>query len=345
MTTQADLFFTALFPDPQERNLVNGILDHPEDQQRRLIYADWLEEHGDSLSSARAEFLRGRHTLATGKKTGRLLNQLDSLRPQVGWEWLSVMGDIQERLADLQQKVSSEWSAADGWRDFLKIHSDRGLLDVHFYGTTMANAHGELRGWLVRPDLASVLRSLRLEFCGERGFANGTCMVDLDCFSQAPVEYPHLTSFEVSRELPGLVIHDFNEEGAIGRLLRKCGKLERLAMPSAPNASFFEGGPYPLVWLGIDAGYDTEHFLLNLSRATCFPHLRHLEYRDSCQEYMDDWRERTTPFAHYEALFRSPLMRQLESVVLQELALSPAQIRHLQAIRSEGVTIERHPRA
>src|SRR5262249_56951990 len=37
---------------------LNAILARPEDDALRLIYADWLEEHGDEYDVARAEFIR-----------------------------------------------------------------------------------------------------------------------------------------------------------------------------------------------------------------------------------------------------------------------------------------------
>src|SRR3712207_3456925 len=41
--------------------LLQAIIEHPEDDELRLVYADWLEEHGDS---ARAEFIRVQCALA-----------------------------------------------------------------------------------------------------------------------------------------------------------------------------------------------------------------------------------------------------------------------------------------
>jgi uncharacterized protein (TIGR02996 family) len=41
-----------------ERGLLAGVLDAPEDDAPRLVYADWLEEHGGESDRARAEFIR-----------------------------------------------------------------------------------------------------------------------------------------------------------------------------------------------------------------------------------------------------------------------------------------------
>ena len=39
----------------QDQDFLSVIIDHPNDDGSRLVYADWLEEHGDP---ARAEFIR-----------------------------------------------------------------------------------------------------------------------------------------------------------------------------------------------------------------------------------------------------------------------------------------------
>src|SRR5262249_10942602 len=38
--------------------LLAAIWDHPHDDTLRLVYADWLEEHGDPAQVARSEFIR-----------------------------------------------------------------------------------------------------------------------------------------------------------------------------------------------------------------------------------------------------------------------------------------------
>jgi uncharacterized protein (TIGR02996 family) len=42
----------------QRLALLQAIIDDPDDDARRLVYADWLEEHGDESDSARAEYIR-----------------------------------------------------------------------------------------------------------------------------------------------------------------------------------------------------------------------------------------------------------------------------------------------
>jgi uncharacterized protein (TIGR02996 family) len=44
---------------------LKDIIEHPEDDAPRLIYADWLEDHGDENDRLRAEFIRAQCRLAT----------------------------------------------------------------------------------------------------------------------------------------------------------------------------------------------------------------------------------------------------------------------------------------
>jgi uncharacterized protein (TIGR02996 family) len=45
-------------------SLLQAVRDNPEDDTPRLVYADWLEEHGDTGAAARAEFIRVQVALA-----------------------------------------------------------------------------------------------------------------------------------------------------------------------------------------------------------------------------------------------------------------------------------------
>jgi uncharacterized protein (TIGR02996 family) len=49
-----------------EDAFLQDIVEHPDDDAPRLVYADWLEERGDRQSVARAEFIRVQVELAAG---------------------------------------------------------------------------------------------------------------------------------------------------------------------------------------------------------------------------------------------------------------------------------------
>ncbi len=50
---------------PFEADLVAAIIADPESDQPRLVYADWLDQHGDSLDRARGELIRVQCQLAS----------------------------------------------------------------------------------------------------------------------------------------------------------------------------------------------------------------------------------------------------------------------------------------
>jgi uncharacterized protein (TIGR02996 family) len=52
---------------PQNAVLLQAILDQPDDDALRLVYADWLEEHGEQ---DRAELIRVQIALAAGGEDG-----------------------------------------------------------------------------------------------------------------------------------------------------------------------------------------------------------------------------------------------------------------------------------
>jgi uncharacterized protein (TIGR02996 family) len=77
---------------PEEDALVRAILENPNDDSLRLVYADWLEERGDG----RGEFLRVEAQLATNSHPKRserqkLRARLDELRPPISKEWLALL--------------------------------------------------------------------------------------------------------------------------------------------------------------------------------------------------------------------------------------------------------------
>jgi uncharacterized protein (TIGR02996 family) len=44
--------------EPARTALLQNIFDHPQDDHLRLVYADWLEEFGDEVDLARAQYIR-----------------------------------------------------------------------------------------------------------------------------------------------------------------------------------------------------------------------------------------------------------------------------------------------
>jgi uncharacterized protein (TIGR02996 family) len=76
-----------------DRAFEQDILANPDDDAPRLVYADWLEEHGDPARAARAEFIRVQYALQ-GLAPG------DARRPQ-----------LEERERDLRAAHEAAWVA------------------------------------------------------------------------------------------------------------------------------------------------------------------------------------------------------------------------------------------
>jgi uncharacterized protein (TIGR02996 family) len=95
--------------------LLRAICDNPDDDTLRLVFADWLQEHGDESDQARAEFIRVQIEADRGTAGGRYRGPYDALS---------------QRLLDQHE---SEWrvglteSPGFGWGKF-----HRGFIDSLF---------------------------------------------------------------------------------------------------------------------------------------------------------------------------------------------------------------------
>jgi uncharacterized protein (TIGR02996 family) len=76
----------------EEEGFLRQLLDHPDDDTTRLIYADWLEEHGDR----RAEYLRLEVELAglreEDERYGAVERLLQEMRPGIDPAWIDQAG-------------------------------------------------------------------------------------------------------------------------------------------------------------------------------------------------------------------------------------------------------------
>jgi uncharacterized protein (TIGR02996 family) len=81
-----------------EDGFLAQLREAPTDDTTRLVYADWLDEQGDSKSAAKAEFLRLTVQLASSKKRdGRkkeLRKLLQVLATALDTDWLSVVSRL-----------------------------------------------------------------------------------------------------------------------------------------------------------------------------------------------------------------------------------------------------------
>jgi uncharacterized protein (TIGR02996 family) len=81
-----------------EDGFLRAIHDNPKDDATRLVYADWLDEQGDAVSAAKAEFLRATAELAAStkpkgwKKAKR--KRLQELAAGLDTDWLAVVSRL-----------------------------------------------------------------------------------------------------------------------------------------------------------------------------------------------------------------------------------------------------------
>jgi uncharacterized protein (TIGR02996 family) len=93
-----------------EEVLLRDIIDHPDDDTPRLVYADWLEEHGPPQVAERAEFIRLQCQL------GQMPEEADD-RP-----------DLERRCRVLLRRHRSEWLGTLAAPEF-KARFRRGFVD------------------------------------------------------------------------------------------------------------------------------------------------------------------------------------------------------------------------
>jgi uncharacterized protein (TIGR02996 family) len=95
----------------QNEAFIADIVAHPEDPSVRLIYADWLEEHGDP----RADYLRTQAELIRHRENPELRQQFQErlrvLRPQLDSEWVARLDRTRVELCfvPLEIQCPAEW--------------------------------------------------------------------------------------------------------------------------------------------------------------------------------------------------------------------------------------------
>ena len=213
-----------------------------------------------------------------------------------------------------------------------------GLLHVEFYGLTFDDSYFDFLYTLRSPDVAQHLKSIALR--GPDEGANGTRNWDLVPLVETGVTFSQLTTFFIEPNAPEhhnrtIVAQDYDEAGVLARLLTAAPMLEALTVPSAPDGSFFEVGTRPLWYLRIDAGYDAQSFIPNLSKSSCFPNLRSLDYGDYNERYMDDYPNGCTPCEHYQVLLQSPAAASIGTFVLRNSICTPQELSKLRALRKD----------
>jgi uncharacterized protein (TIGR02996 family) len=96
---------------------LHDILAHPDDDAPRLIFADWLEEHGDAESLARAEFIRVQCALVAGQLPVQQRVEFERREQQILDEW------GEEWVRPIRRLVQS-WNFHRGFIDEVRMWTD-----------------------------------------------------------------------------------------------------------------------------------------------------------------------------------------------------------------------------
>jgi hypothetical protein len=241
---------------------------------------------------------------------------------------IKLLSALQQRIADREKEVGEE-------EDRISFEEVRGLFQIEYFGFAFGESFSELVYLLCNPDIASCTQSLTFRSLDEG--ANGTFYWDFNELNRSSVMFPNLTTFFVEPHHADwhnhpVIAETLEEEGMIGRLLAQMPNLREMTVPNAPDASFFQVGQRPLYALRVEAGYDHQNFILNLSRSSCFPRLKILDFGDLNEQYMDDYFEYRTPFEHYRELLQSKAFSEVKELVLRNVYLSPSQLEELQEL-------------
>jgi hypothetical protein len=210
------------------------------------------------------------------------------------------------------------------------------LYNIDFHGDSFDESYIDLLCTLAIPDVATFLRSLILR--GPDEGANGTHNWDLEPLLATNATFTQLESFSVQLTQPAdhnrsVIGRVYEEDGVLTRLLAKSPRMKELTVPSAPSASFFDVGQRPIRFLSVDAGYDTQAFISNLAKSSCFPALQCLEWGEYHETYMDDYLANCTPKEHYRDLFRSKAFAPVTRFVWRNPVYDEEYIKELKAMK------------
>lgn len=101
---------------PEMRVFFREIKENPDDDTPRLIFADWLQEHGDATAAARGEFLRSRvlrQRLPPDDPIHGLLKRREGeLFTAYRWAWLGPLAD-QARYWEFDRGLVQIWAQGE----------------------------------------------------------------------------------------------------------------------------------------------------------------------------------------------------------------------------------------
>ena len=179
---------------------------------------------------------------------------------------------------------------------------------------------------------------ISLSFGGHDEGANGTKSWIFDRLLNSNVTFPNLKALTI--QFTDLGDHNqsiidcyfsMEENGVVAKLVSKMPSLENLTIPSAPNKTFFEIGNHPLTSLKVQAGYEHQNFIENLSESNNFRQLTTLDYTEVIDVF-DKPDEEYTTFESFKKLFESKAFSSIKHFKLRGSILKNDELFELQKL-------------
>jgi uncharacterized protein (TIGR02996 family) len=260
--------------DHKAQGFLDYILAHPDEDAPRLVFADWLEEQGDS---ARAEFIRVQ--VERGRLPGwdarqvRLRLRERELLAQHGKKWKAELPDIQgitwkafrrgfvataivDNFAILKANASACWAAAPveeiviSWpREREAIESIAPIAGLRELSINVRLVDRNDVGRLADAPLLSTLRALNLRNCSLGGEGFGRLVASPHLGNLTALRGPGnaignraVTALFDAVSLTSLAELDLSESGSYGRT-RRYGRYREDPVMEAPDLVALAGWP------------------------------------------------------------------------------------------------------
>jgi len=234
---------------------------------------------------------------------------------------------METKLLQLQNKIFQYHNSLD---DPYVLESPRvyfmrtgGFYDISFYGSGHDDDPNIKSSDLPKEDynfgFCSLIdlicdypdKIISLNFNGPDEGANGTKVWDFTRLINSGQIFKNIKYFKVQLTNVGdhnqSVIGGFEENGMIAKLVKLMPNLEELIVPSAPDSSFFEIKKLKIRSLVVQAGYDHQKFIRNLSKSSNFEQLKALDFTERFNQFNDLIESDFTSEEDFINLFKSKL--------------------------------------
>jgi uncharacterized protein (TIGR02996 family) len=155
-----------------EDEFLKKILDNPADDTTRLVYADWLDEQGDPLSSAKSQFLRLTARMRLPKRPKGDDAKLQKLAAKLDTDWLAVVSRLKvercgarrgERRVEAVRQLFSlvceqSWDEMTSTEDDAVRRCEKCRENVHYCDTLLVARRHARQGHCVALDLGIIRR-------------------------------------------------------------------------------------------------------------------------------------------------------------------------------------------